>query len=834
MSHSNSEREAGSRDEGNNRNNARQLAVSFQQHVAGQKAVPAHATLAKARSVDVTGFVEARSFEINALQRSLESAKASRNARAFQTLPRHLRRRAASHNVKRVPVRLREKAMSEMKKSAQSSKTLGESGKLTNAKKSNRYKRRRAKSVREEYQLRQTNKRWLETHVWHAKRMHMKEIWGTMIADSPNERSHRAAYHAAMEKTYLQDVSFYRTVELIGPAEAITQLVQCLAAPGDLTIAMTCYASGSRMAPLLLYRAGQYPLAMLGPASALWRPANGDQLRTLWIRIHPAIADSVISELAGAKAVVAGPDAQYPRINDISSNLVSLELLGNQSTSMLATVLAHATDPESLGSSILQSIRTLPSPATVPESIVIALRIHDPRLHFPFKLDPAGSELLPEQQRRLEEIMLRWPADSASLSETNDGGVWDYARCAIDLESRPAEHSLNERRHAQLIPGAKLEPDPSIDVTVPLILVRTGPESLLGTRVIENGNQLVDNLAHGWTVIAPRGWGMSLWVALNFAGARAQGLQERHHIGFEAGLPTFPANWPGTDAYDRWAGAIATDDFGRWSRLPPGKRPNYLQMGIETPFYSPFHRLLGMTHAPPAYPQISADSLQCRMRRLRKIRACKAALGASPADVEDGSNDAEMASVSGEEFSSADMWLVTGERLSDVVKALLTTPSQIDCDMKPDLSFLQWSEPLLSAVRRDNIGTLRDLPRDMQLIDHCLVRVRLICSGRGVPSKNAPIYASTCTVAAMNQRADSELLDPKGAAVIGYVMTGSFSLARGCGMAIGACSLRGLFRLWEAGATGNLARSSRARSPRVAINSMSGGPCIEAILTIIL
>lgn len=34
--------------------------------------------------------------------------------RVWQTLPRHLRRRAASHNVRRVPVRLREKAKLEV------------------------------------------------------------------------------------------------------------------------------------------------------------------------------------------------------------------------------------------------------------------------------------------------------------------------------------------------------------------------------------------------------------------------------------------------------------------------------------------------------------------------------------------------------------------------------------------------------------------------------------------------------------------------------------------------------------------------------------------------
>ncbi|KAJ2905796.1 Ribonucleases P/MRP protein subunit pop1, partial [Coemansia aciculifera] len=633
---------------GSEKRKAQQTTASgFKQHVSEQKPVPAHATLAKARSLDVTGFVEARSFEINALQRSLDNAKTAGHTRAFQTLPRHLRRRAASHNVKRMPVRLREKALSEMKKSAQSSKTLGgESGKLTNAKKNNRYKRRRAKSVREEYELRQTGKRWLETHVWHAKRMHMKEMWGVMVAESPNERSHRAAYRAAMEKTYAQDVSYYKTFEIAGQAEAIVQLIGCLVAPEELTIATSCYVNGSRMAPLTLYRGGQYPLAALGPASALWKPAVEGEARVLWIRVHPCIGNEVLAELVNAQTTMPGSSVQQLRIDDITCDLVSFELLGNQSTQMLHSILSHSAAPDACGSSILQAIRALPSPATLPESIIIALRIHDPRLRFPFKLDMAGSELTPEKQQRLEDLLLRWPADAALLgSAGGDSGIWDRDSCAKDVERRPSDHSLNGRRQAQLVPGAKLDPDSSIDVTVPLLLIRTGPEVLLGSRIVRTGEQLVDNLAHGWTLLAPRGWGMSLWLALNFAGARSQGLQERHHVGFEAGLSTFPANWPGTVAYDNWAGSIAIDEFEKWTRRPPGKRTNYLQMGVDSPFMSPFHKLLGLPQPPEAYPQVTANDLQCRVRCIRKIKSCKkdAAAQATSAEDDDEDGDVDMA-----------------------------------------------------------------------------------------------------------------------------------------------------------------------------------------------
>ena len=38
----------------------------------------------------------------------------SSTSRAWQALPRHLRRRAASHDVRRVPTRLRDKARAEV------------------------------------------------------------------------------------------------------------------------------------------------------------------------------------------------------------------------------------------------------------------------------------------------------------------------------------------------------------------------------------------------------------------------------------------------------------------------------------------------------------------------------------------------------------------------------------------------------------------------------------------------------------------------------------------------------------------------------------------------
>ncbi len=64
--------------------------------------------------IDVQKYLRAREFEVHALEECLSRAKKGLNSRAFQLLPRDLRRRTASHNVKRVPRRLRGRAAKEV------------------------------------------------------------------------------------------------------------------------------------------------------------------------------------------------------------------------------------------------------------------------------------------------------------------------------------------------------------------------------------------------------------------------------------------------------------------------------------------------------------------------------------------------------------------------------------------------------------------------------------------------------------------------------------------------------------------------------------------------
>ena len=64
--------------------------------------------------LEVASFVKAREFEIRALEEGMLASKKMSATRAFQQLPREMRRRTASHNVKRIPKRLRVRALKEV------------------------------------------------------------------------------------------------------------------------------------------------------------------------------------------------------------------------------------------------------------------------------------------------------------------------------------------------------------------------------------------------------------------------------------------------------------------------------------------------------------------------------------------------------------------------------------------------------------------------------------------------------------------------------------------------------------------------------------------------
>ncbi|KAI6227973.1 Ribonuclease P/MRP protein subunit POP1 containing protein [Aphelenchoides besseyi] len=117
----------------------------------------------------------------------------------IQRLPRHMRRRAMSHNIKRLPRRDRQFAVRVISKSNHKKKAPS------------RLRRRRPNNLRKEYERRESGEfRWLETHVWHAKRFEMTNLWNFKIPLRCYQRGVRPLIRKLDDGAVMFDDSYYR------------------------------------------------------------------------------------------------------------------------------------------------------------------------------------------------------------------------------------------------------------------------------------------------------------------------------------------------------------------------------------------------------------------------------------------------------------------------------------------------------------------------------------------------------------------------------------------------------------------------------------------------
>ncbi|TKY84861.1 hypothetical protein EX895_005941 [Sporisorium graminicola] len=190
--------------------------------------VPAHVSAAAAAatsilptSVELESLLSSRAFQIRSFLRSIKSAKSATTTRAWQLLPRHARRRAASHNLLRLPSRLRSKALAELRSSTTQARSRSDIRKRLPSHGVIRATLRRKKLAE---RASHPKRSWLETHLWHAKRFRMttekgkgKERdqgnaygrWGFVLPETTMMKSHRASWRSARESVTVHDASYY-------------------------------------------------------------------------------------------------------------------------------------------------------------------------------------------------------------------------------------------------------------------------------------------------------------------------------------------------------------------------------------------------------------------------------------------------------------------------------------------------------------------------------------------------------------------------------------------------------------------------------------------------
>ncbi|KAL9548705.1 hypothetical protein MBANPS3_005558 [Mucor bainieri] len=671
--------------------------------------------------IEANRYALARIMEINDMQHAIKKASYALNELAFQSLPRGLRRRAASHNINRLPARLRAKAAKEAHSSAPNAKLI-------------RKKVKKIKTPRntvEEFLRRQKSKKWLETHMWHAKRMKMTDIWGYRIASRPNTKSVRITYRSFTRLSVAHDASYMACIELKGNQSDIVTVMDTLTDKGAPSVGSQRFIRGNRMGSTHLYEYKGYPAKLICPISFLWKPATHD---TIWLWIHPSAINEALTFIHLAIKETHMADVQ---VNDLRNEILRFELTGPRSTALLQAILDPVPDTNlGGGNAVWRDLSQLRSSCSLSPGSVLGLLVQDPRLRFPQKVPPRNNDVSIEEQRKIQELLTHWPADAA------DTAIWDKETRTALFDSRLSEYALNLRREQHMIPGTKLAATAE-DSQIPLLLVQRGGPCF-NTADVAQKPLSSHELIEGWTVLLPRGFGLAFWKSLTFAGARVAGYDDVRAMHFESGVPCFPHDYPGTRAFEvqRQLTKAAAEQV--WSKRPPGKRVNFSKRGIAHPFESAFETLA------------TAEPMQLEPAHNLAVRP-------------------HYSLISGERFVSSVLASTTG---SDALGVL----DLDDTLVKVRLKYIDRGKPAAHAM----IYAMQQ-PHDYETCTyHLRHQSPLVKSKR----KLKELMEAN---AAEQQQISCDI--PPTSQHIGYITNGDFSLSLGYGFGIGACTVAGLKKL---------------------------------------
>ena len=550
----------------------------------------------KTGELDVPAFIKSREFEIEALQSAMKASKESSNKRAFQIVPRDMRRRTASHNVKRVPKRLRPRATREMqsdntptvsarrrkpsgslrfrKETARKLQTMAKKKDITAKILAKISGSRRTENVlrqppraQTKFRKRQKHKTWLPTHVWHAKRAKMIVRWRFAVAETPTDKSYRVAHRASgMRGCIAWDESYFSTIMLRGKERDVKGVMKALC-PKDGNPMSKKVVAGTRASDTFAYRAGRYPLDLIAPIKVIWcAPEDSEapleeRIRKLLIRVHPSAFLELWEELLStAKPLKV-------TVEDLRFEIGSIEITGPDATNSLLAVLnpTDATDEDS-PSGVWKNLRGLTNPSSLPLGACLSFDVSDPRLRDPPRL--------PEDRRRLEEIqeIIFKVTSTWSIDRTQPpSSLFSREARAAAVKSQSSQKKINKRK-GEAVPGEHPPPLPS-DPRIPIVLLATRRSSS------EKG---VSGAIGSWTILLPWKWVQPVWYGIVHSSPNVKfgGLDELRQIDYENSNRHFPDDFPGTKAGIAEELRKGVERKEWWDKRPKGKRVEWSSVKI--------------------------------------------------------------------------------------------------------------------------------------------------------------------------------------------------------------------------------------------------------------
>uniref|UniRef100_A0A182UDJ4 Uncharacterized protein n=1 Tax=Anopheles melas TaxID=34690 RepID=A0A182UDJ4_9DIPT len=574
--------------------------------------------------VDQLKFAESRTEEVFQMLLTMNSGLNQRKL-MHQSLPCHMRRRAMSYNVRRLPRRFRQVHTAQFNKSGVSEKK----------KRPSRRYRRKPTNLLREYERRKRAFVWLETHVWHAKRFHMTSRWGYKLPLAPCSKGYRSSYRASSKHCLVHDLSYEGCVEVSGEETRLKEGFRRLCSERvGLTLAAKAYTAGDRAGYVWLYRDGAYPYGCLGRVRFVWR-ANGstnrqEDRRSVWIFAHPTFYRQVVEQLVKVfqlknalrdtndtiEDITRNPaDIRCPRYRSEATGVEVVELKDTLNRFHLAGPLSHATivktfnlykppatqppsteahrtwyhdflDSKPKYSKILaqqasywQELKGVTSPGELSPGEVIALLVQDPRLNRPLK----RSKALPQVPARYDfSQSQRQDPTVQPRAIRSFSPLWDESirnRVSGDMKST---HELSVIRSVEtLVAGELCRSETALQPLPVLLLQNPGSQDAAYKRL---------GYGAGWELIVPAGYGLAVWHSLVMWGARPVGQQQLDMLELETGIDR--TGVPDTVLGQEEASRRHAEALSKYFHRPSNKRVNYTKLAIASPFLCPWTQLV--------------------------------------------------------------------------------------------------------------------------------------------------------------------------------------------------------------------------------------------------
>ncbi|KJX99714.1 ribonuclease P complex subunit Pop1 like protein [Zymoseptoria brevis] len=578
--------------------------------------------------LDVEKFVKAREYEIRALEEGMTRSKKALTKRAFQQVPKELRRRTASHNAKKVPKRLQKRAKREMAEDSTSNGTarkkkptrhmrlrqetlkrlrsLGAKQKKTTqqggypkvvsdtdeltVKAANGIVPRKSRTKKAhlatppvpkaKFRKRQIDKTWLPTHMFHAKRARMTPpsapLWRFALPLTPTVKSYRPTHRAANERGAVAwDMSYMSTIELQGQQNSIGIVLKALGV-GTRDTGNSMWATKGQK-----WRAGkrvwqgfasqrESPHSLIAPVVVIWSAAQANSAAAA---THSTKRGVFIRVHPAAFAqlweeVVRAAKVAKPQVTveDLRYQVGSIEMTGPCATEALVSALWPS---EGAAIASEETARTL---------------LESTWKRLAGLSNPAGLPNHVLLSFDAQDPRLHHPPRTVQMSRTSDEHdklletitTWpvDGAPVAISLFDRrsrqtassklPTQKAIN-RRKTLAEPGSYPAPV-ATDPRIPVLMYCTRSAQ---------GNQASWTVLLPWKCVVPVWYSVMYYPLATGGQPRFGGLMEKRQLAFETGTPSFPQDYPGTAAGYLWETQERKRRLDEWKRRPKSKRVNW-------------------------------------------------------------------------------------------------------------------------------------------------------------------------------------------------------------------------------------------------------------------